>query len=279
MRLDQQRRRGRRCGYAVANGFGAQAGGLVAADGNLIVDGGLFHFSGGALRGAFTSAHRQIRVDAGVTQLSTIDVVGHNTLLDNAGAAILRVQGGSPLGDGDAVLTAADAATNAGTIILESLDGVHHGYFRVPAGTFTNKASGVIQVNLPPGDAGPGSIIAGWLDLGDAGRLSSANFPVLPAFTSLLAQLQYYIALGIPVDPQLLQQALLMTQTAQVPSALAVTTTGRYIWSLQLTAGAINQTVSGSTFVVANDNSPFGAGWTFGPTDRLVSIAADALPV
>ncbi len=130
------------------------------------------------------------------------------------------MQGGSPLGDGDAVLTAADAATNAGTIILESLDGVHHGYFRVPAGTFTNKASGVIQVNLPPGDAGPGSIIAGWLDLGDAGRLSSANFPVLPAFTSLLAQLQYYIALGIPVDPQLLQQALLMTQTPGVNSGV-----------------------------------------------------------
>ncbi len=63
-----------------------QAGGLVAADGNLIVDGGLFHFSGGALWGAFTVRNGQIRVDAGVTQSSTIDVVGqNNTLLDNAG--------------------------------------------------------------------------------------------------------------------------------------------------------------------------------------------------
>ncbi len=97
-----------------------QAGGMVAAAGNLIVDGGLFHFSGGALWGAFTVHNGQIRVDAGVTQSSTIDVVGHNnTLLDNAGDAILRVQGGSPLGDGDAVLTAAlsGCATNSGTII------------------------------------------------------------------------------------------------------------------------------------------------------------------
>jgi YD repeat-containing protein len=64
-----------------------------------------------------------------------------------------------------------------------------------------------------------------------------------------------------------------LTIAAQVP--YAVTTTGRYAWKLELIAGALDQTVSGSTFVVAQDASPFGAGWTFGPTDRLVNIAAD----
>ena len=113
-----------------------QAGGLVAADGQMIVDGGRFHFTGGALMGDFTVRNGRIQVDSTVTQSSTVDVVGHeNFLLDNASAWVtLRVQGGSPLGDGDAVLTAADGATNFGVIVLESLDGVFHGYFRVPQG-------------------------------------------------------------------------------------------------------------------------------------------------
>ncbi len=87
----------------------------------------------------------------------------------------------------------------------------------------TNKASGVIQVNSTAGRRRPqGSIIAGWLDLG--GRrpavASRELFRCCRRSTSLLAQLQYYIALGIPVDPQLLQQALLMTQTPGVNSGV-----------------------------------------------------------
>ena len=42
--------------------------------------------------------------------------------------------------------------------------------------------------------------------------------------------------------------------------------------------GQSTQTFSGTAFVVTQDASPFGAGWTFGPTDRLVSIAAWAAP-
>jgi hypothetical protein len=64
-----------------------------------------------------------------------------------------------------------------------------------------------------------------------------------------------------------------LTIAAQVP--YAVMATGRYAWRLEVIAGTLDQTVSGSTFVVANDNSPFGAGWTFGPTDHLVNIPAD----
>jgi len=82
-----------------------QAGGLVSADGEMILDGGVFHFTGGALMGDFSVRNGWIRVDASVTQPSSINVVGHeNVLLDNASAVVvLRVQGGSPVGDGDAV--------------------------------------------------------------------------------------------------------------------------------------------------------------------------------
>jgi YD repeat-containing protein len=62
-----------------------------------------------------------------------------------------------------------------------------------------------------------------------------------------------------------------LTMGAQVPSA--VTTTGRYNWSLLvLIPGQSNQTINGSAFVVAEDSSPFGAGWTYGATSQLVDI-------
>jgi YD repeat-containing protein len=66
-----------------------------------------------------------------------------------------------------------------------------------------------------------------------------------------------------------------LTIAAQVP--YPVTATGRYTWKLEVIAGSFDQTTNGSTFVVANDNSPLGAGWTFGPTDHLVNIPADTV--
>jgi len=36
------------------------------------------------------------------------------------------------------------------------------------------------------------------------------------------------------------------------------------------------QALTGTAYVVAQDSSPFGAGWTFSPVDQLVSIAADS---
>ena len=163
-----------------------QAGGLVAAAGAFVVDGGLFHFTGGAVSGAFAVRDGWVRVESGVVTPSVVDVVGDSTLLDNASSAVtLDVQGGSPLGDGDAVLTAADGATNFGTIVLESLDGVHHGYFKVPAGTFTNEAGGVIRVTLAPGDSGQGGITAGHLE-DDGGIADTTNLPVTAALQPAL---------------------------------------------------------------------------------------------
>ncbi len=65
-----------------------------------------------------------------------------------------------------------------------------------------------------------------------------------------------------------------LTMAAEVPGA--VTATGRYGWSLLvLIPGQSNQVVTGSAYVVTQDASPLGAGWTFSNTSKLVSIAAD----
>ena len=67
----------------------------------------------------------------------------------------------------------------------------------------------------------------------------------------------------------------LIEVAAQVDSA--VSTTGRYAWTLQVTMNygtPIVESVTGTAFVVAEDSSPYGAGWTLGAVDQLVSIAA-----
>src|SRR5262249_24516899 len=66
----------------------------------------------------------------------------------------------------------------------------------------------------------------------------------------------------------------LITISAQVPSA--VTTTGRYAWSLSVTAGGTTLTPSGTAFVRAEDASPFGPGWTFSPLNQLYDIPSDS---
>src|SRR5208283_1868367 len=40
--------------------------------------------------------------------------------------------------------------------------------------------------------------------------------------------------------------------------------------------GSVTRTLSGSTFVVAQDNSAVGAGWSYGMIDQLIPMAADS---
>jgi YD repeat-containing protein len=61
---------------------------------------------------------------------------------------------------------------------------------------------------------------------------------------------------------------------AQVSAA--VSTTKRYAWELDLGLPGGTQALTGTAYVVAQDASPFGAGWTFAPVDQLVSIASDS---
>jgi YD repeat-containing protein len=65
--------------------------------------------------------------------------------------------------------------------------------------------------------------------------------------------------------------------TLALQSPTTITTTGRYGYSVTVQpAGLSAQTITGSTYVVAQDNSAFGAGWTFSGLYSLVSIAADS---
>ena len=59
----------------------------------------------------------------------------------------------------------------------------------------------------------------------------------------------------------------------------AVTTTGRYDWAMTVTmdysaSADIVRTISGTAFVIAEDSSPYGAGWTLAGVNRLHSISA-----
>jgi YD repeat-containing protein len=64
-----------------------------------------------------------------------------------------------------------------------------------------------------------------------------------------------------------------LTLAAQAPAA--VTQTRRYGWQVQVSTPQGTQSVSGAAYVVTQDSSPFGAGWTFAPVDQLFSVTAD----
>ena len=113
------------------------------------------------------------------------------------------------------------------------------------------------------------------------------NATALPA--SIVAQLTWD---GVVVGSQTfypgstagVSPGSLVTLALQVPTA--VPSAGRHRWQLDLTintsgGGTVLQSASGSTFTVANDTSPYGAGWSFSGVDRLYYIPADvpnALP-
>src|SRR5581483_12497014 len=63
--------------------------------------------------------------------------------------------------------------------------------------------------------------------------------------------------------------------TLAVQEATAITATGRHDWSLSVAIpGEPTATASGITFVVAEDSSPFGAGWSLSTLNELASIPA-----
>jgi len=108
------------------------------------------------------------------------------------------------------------------------------------------------------------------------GTVQSPNNASLPGTVSAVltwngtagATLTYSTSGLHPGDPLVI--------AAQVPSA--VTTTGAYSWSLLvLVSGQPNMTASGTAYVVAQDNSPFGAGWTFAPVDQIDSVTGGVL--
>jgi RHS repeat-associated protein len=72
------------------------------------------------------------------------------------------------------------------------------------------------------------------------------------------------------------------TYALAVQVSTPVTTTGVYPWQLQITAtfsdgSVLTQVCSGSAAVVANDTSPYGAGWSLAGVDQLVPVTGGVL--
>ena len=110
-------------------------------------------------------------------------------------------------------------------------------------------------------------------------QLQTANNAPLPA--TITVQLTWNG--GTPQTAQTyytsgLSAGELFTLAQQVNTA--VTTTGLYNYSLQVVLNygtPVTLTYSGTTAVIAEDSSPYGAGWTFSGVDRLYSVTGGIL--
>ena len=145
-----------------------QNDGVIQADGQIVFNGGLLDFEGGAVTGYFYAENAQIYVSPDVADPSLIHVVGGgDVLLDNASAATtILVQGDDA--DNAGVLTVAPDATNAGVIQLDSAS-TYWGSSLVLQDMLDNTPTGSILVT--PGAGGGRSIVG---DIDNEGLLSVA---------------------------------------------------------------------------------------------------------
>ncbi len=106
--------------------------------------------------------------------------------------------------------------------------------------------------------------------------LQSANGASLPATVSAVLTWNGTAGATLTYSTSGLHAGDALVIAAQAPSA--VTTTGAYSWSLTvIVPGQSNMTASGTAYVVAQDSSPFGAGWTFAPVDQLFAVTGGVL--
>jgi RHS repeat-associated protein len=68
-----------------------------------------------------------------------------------------------------------------------------------------------------------------------------------------------------------------LTLSEQVSSAVTMTAAYPYTMQLAMNGTGITRTFTGTAYVVDQDSSPFGAGWTFSKTDQLVSVTGGVL--
>jgi hypothetical protein len=105
--------------------------------------------------------------------------------------------------------------------------------------------------------------------------LPSANNAALPA--TIAASLTFNGVAGATVTYSTTGFAPGDVFTLSLQSATTISATGRYGYSVTVQpAGLSAQTVTGAAYVVAQDSSALGAGWTFSGIDQLISIPADA---
>lgn len=120
--------------------------------GAAVLDGGRFDFNGGTIT-ALPPTLRRSRLNLG-PQAGTGSLVlqGSNTFSGDVRLGQTLIVQGSNVA-GNSVLTALGSFTNAGTIILESINSNWEASLSLPEGVLTNVASGVLQVNAGTGGA------------------------------------------------------------------------------------------------------------------------------
>ena len=156
-----------------------------------------------------------------------------------------------PLG-GDAQDQLGDV-TDSAALILDQSGGTQDGGAALVYNSDSTNVRPIVQVTIPSAN--------------NAALPSSVTATMTWNGTAVGGTYTYGTTGDSPGDP--------LTIAVQLPSTSVVSTTGRYPWSVSVQIpGQSTQTFSGTAFVVTQDASPFGAGWTFGPTDQLVSIAA-----
>jgi RHS repeat-associated protein len=105
--------------------------------------------------------------------------------------------------------------------------------------------------------------------------LQSPNNAALPATVTAVLTWNGAVGATLTYSTSGLAKGDSMVIAAQVPTA--VTTTGAYSWSLAVVASGNNLSASGTAYVVTQDSSVFGAGWTFAPVDQLYSVTGGVL--
>jgi hypothetical protein len=141
-----------------------QDGGVIQADGRVVLNGGLFDFESGDISGSFYVHNSQVYVGTGAADPATVYVVGSgNTLLGNEGPSVtLQVEGDDGFGQG--VLTAAAGAVNAGSIVLGSTSSYWGSALAAP-NTLLNAAGGLLAV-ADDGGGGSRSLLGDFINAG-----------------------------------------------------------------------------------------------------------------
>ncbi len=67
--------------------------------------------------------------------------------------------------------------------------------------------------------------------------------------------------------------------TLAIQTGTSITTTGAYSWSVAVNAGTYATAFNGTAYVVAQDSSALGAGWSFAGVNQLVSVSGGELMV
>ncbi len=164
-------------GFGVTGSFTQAAGKLaINGAGTFVMDNDTFNLNGGTITGVPVLSDSKLAIGPSSTATGTVSFRRASTLSGNIAAGqTLLVQS---TGNAGATLTAVADFTNSGTITLQTLDNSGDSNLTVSAGTLTNAANGVININ--PGSAGNHFIDAnitnnGTVNFNADGALSKTN--------------------------------------------------------------------------------------------------------